>query len=116
MNEDRALRKWFEKKLSYSIRKWFVDQVVTAKSPETRRRRAGHLVERLMETMEAECDLPPMMHLAFARHPGSEKAWRKKTEIQRRHDLLAIFHYRTPESRLNRLERLIRSLSGNDTE
>jgi uncharacterized protein YdeI (YjbR/CyaY-like superfamily) len=115
LNEDRTLRKWFEKKLSYSIRKWFVDQVANAKSPQTRLKRAERLAERLLETMEAEYDLPPMMRLAFARHPGSEQAWLKKTETQRRLDLLAVFHYRTPESRLNRLERVISSLSESDT-
>ncbi len=60
--------------------------------------------------MDAEHDLPPMIRLAFARHPGAEQAWRKLTAIQRRQNLLAIFYYRTPESRLNRIEKLIAKL------
>jgi uncharacterized protein YdeI (YjbR/CyaY-like superfamily) len=106
LNEDRALRKWFDR-LSYSIRKWLVDQVADAKSADTRRRRAERVAENVMEAMDAEHDLPPMMRLAFARHPGAEQAWRKLTETQRRHNLLAIFYYRTPESRLNRINKLI---------
>ncbi len=51
-----------------------------------------------------------MIRLAFARHPGAEQAWRKLTAIQRRQNLLAIFYYRTPESRLNRIEKLIAKL------
>ena len=116
LNEDRALRKWFEKKLSYSLRKWFVDQVANAKSPDTRRKRAERFAECLMEIMEAEYDLPPMIRLAFARHRGSEQAWLGKTETQRRHDLLSIFHPRTLEARMNRLERVIRSLSDSTGE
>ena len=106
LNEDRALRKWFDR-LSYSARKWLVDPIADAKTPDTRRKRAERVAENVMEAMDAEHDLPPMMRLAFARHPGAEQAWRKLTETQRRHNLLAIFFYRTPESRLNRLNKLI---------
>jgi uncharacterized protein YdeI (YjbR/CyaY-like superfamily) len=106
LNEDHAVRKWFDR-LSYSIRKWLVDLVADAKSPDTRRKRAERVAENVMEAMDAEHDLPPMMRLAFARHPGAEQAWRKLTEIQRRNSLLAIFYYRTPESRLNRVNKLI---------
>lgn len=109
LNEERALRKWFDR-LSYSTRKWLVDQVEGAKSPETRRRHSERLAENVMEAMEAEHDLPPMIRLALARHPGAEQAWKKMTDIQRRHNLLAIFYYRTPESRLKRLERLIETI------
>ena len=106
LNEDRALRKWFDR-LSYSVRKWLVDQIADAKSADTRRRRAERIAENVMEAMEAEHDLPPMIRLEFARHRGAEQAWRQLTENQRRNNLLAIFHYRTPESRTNRLKILI---------
>jgi len=106
LSEDRALRKWFDR-LSYSARKWLVDPIADAKSLDTRRKRAERVAETVMEAMEAEHDLPPMIRLAFSRHPGAEQAWRKLTETQRRHNLLAVFFYRTPESRLNRLNKLI---------
>jgi uncharacterized protein YdeI (YjbR/CyaY-like superfamily) len=106
LNEDRALRKWWER-LSYSARKWLVDPVADAKSPDVRRRRAQRVAENVMEAMDADEDLPPMIRLAFARHPGAEQAWRRLTDHQRRHNLIAIFHYRTPETRLKRIETLI---------
>jgi len=111
LNEERALHNWFDR-LSYSIRKWVVDQVANGKSPETRQNRAERVAESLMAAMDAEQDLPPMIRLAFSRHPGAEQAWRNLTAIQRRQNLLAIFFYRTPESRLNRIEKLIAKLPG----
>jgi uncharacterized protein YdeI (YjbR/CyaY-like superfamily) len=109
LSEDRALRSWFDR-LSYSIRKWLVGLVADAKSPDTPRKRAERVAENVMEAMDAEYDLPPMIRLAFARHPGAEQAWRKLTETQRRNSLLAIFYYRTPESRLNRVNKLIEKI------
>jgi uncharacterized protein YdeI (YjbR/CyaY-like superfamily) len=106
LDEDKALRKWFDR-LSYSIRKWLSDLVAGSKSADTRRKRADRVAEQVMEAMEAEHDLPPMIRLTFARHPGAEQAWKKMTPIQRRNGLLAVFYYRTPESRMRRLERLI---------
>ena len=106
LNQDRALRKWFDR-LSHSIRKWLSDLVAQAKSAHTRRKRADRVAEQVMEAMDAEHDLPPMIRLAFARNPGAEQAWKNMTVIQRRHGLLAVFYYRTPESRMKRLEKLI---------
>ena len=106
LNEDRALRKWFDR-LSYSVRKWLSDLVAEAKSAGTRRKRADRVAEQVMEAMDAEHDLPPMIRLALARHPGAEQAWKEMTPIQRRHGLLAVFYYRSPESRMRRLEKLI---------
>jgi uncharacterized protein YdeI (YjbR/CyaY-like superfamily) len=113
LNQDRLLRKWFDR-LSYSARKWLVDQIENAKSADTRRSRAERVAENVMQAMDAEHDLPPMIRLAFARHPGADQAWRDLTEHQRRHNLLAIFKSRTPESRLNRVERLIDSMLEKD--
>jgi uncharacterized protein YdeI (YjbR/CyaY-like superfamily) len=106
LNEERALRKFWDR-LSYSVRKWLVDPVADAKSPDTRRRRAERVAENVMEALDAEHDLPPLIRLAFARHPGAEQAWKRLSETQRRHNLIAIFYYRAPESRLKRIEILI---------
>ncbi len=105
LKEDRRLKKWFDS-LSRSARKWLSDMVSEAKSPETRRRRAQRIAEQVMAAMEAEHDLPPMVRLAFSRIPGAFQAWQKMTERQRRHNLLAIFYYQTPESRQRRIERI----------
>jgi uncharacterized protein YdeI (YjbR/CyaY-like superfamily) len=113
LNQDRALRRWFDR-LSYSIKKWLCDLVAEAKSQETRRQRAGRVAEQAMEAMEAEQELPPMIRTAFQGHPGMEQAWRSMTEIQRRNNLLAIFYYRTPQSRLKRIEKLIHTKTARD--
>jgi uncharacterized protein YdeI (YjbR/CyaY-like superfamily) len=106
LDEYKVLRKWFDR-LSYSIRKWLSDIISEGKSADTRRKRANRVAEQVMETMEAEHDPPPMIRLAFSRNPGAEQAWKEMTPIQRRHGLLAVFYYRTPESRMRRLEKLI---------
>ena len=106
LNQDRTIRKWFDR-LNFSMRKWIVDYVSNAKAADTRRKRAGRIAEQLLETMEAELELPPMIRLAFNRNPGAEQAWRSMTETQRRHNLLGIFYRRTPQSRMQRIQTMI---------
>jgi uncharacterized protein YdeI (YjbR/CyaY-like superfamily) len=106
LNQDRAVRKWFER-LNFAIRKSLVDYVSDAKAADTRLNRANRVAEQILESMEAELELPPMMRLVFNRHPGAEQVWRSMTETQRRHSLLSIFFRRTPQSRMQRIERLI---------
>jgi uncharacterized protein YdeI (YjbR/CyaY-like superfamily) len=100
LKQDRRLKKWFDT-LSRSARKWLSDLVGEAKSP----------AEQVMQAMEAERDLPPMVRLAFSRIPGAFQAWNKMTARQRRHNLLAIFYYKTPEARLRRIERIFQEPS-----
>jgi uncharacterized protein YdeI (YjbR/CyaY-like superfamily) len=106
LNHDRTIRKWFDG-LNFSIRKWIVDYVSDAKAADTRRKRADRITEQLLETMEAKLELPPMIRLAFNRNPGAEQAWRSMTETQRRHNLLGIFYLRSPQSRMQRIQRII---------
>jgi uncharacterized protein YdeI (YjbR/CyaY-like superfamily) len=106
LNQDRTIRKWFDR-LNFSIRKWIVDYVSDARAADTRRRRADRIAEQLLETMEAELELPPMIRLAFNRNPGAEQAWLSMTETQRRHNLLSLFHLRTPQSRMQRIQTMI---------
>jgi uncharacterized protein YdeI (YjbR/CyaY-like superfamily) len=106
LNQDRSIRKWFDR-LNFSIRKWMVDYISDAKTADTRRIRAGRIAEQILETMEAELELPPIIRLAFNRNPGAEQAWRSMTETQRRHNLLSLFHLRTPQSRMQRIQKMI---------
>jgi uncharacterized protein YdeI (YjbR/CyaY-like superfamily) len=106
LNQDRRMRKWFDR-LSHSGRKWLSDLVDNAKAAETRRQRAERVAETVMEAMEAEMELPPLIRMVFNRHPGAEQAWKRMTERQRRGELLAIFYSRTPQSRIKRIEKLI---------
>jgi uncharacterized protein YdeI (YjbR/CyaY-like superfamily) len=104
--EDRALRRWFDR-LNYSTRKYLVDSVTEVKSAEARVRRAGHLAERLLETMEAEHELPPLLRTAFARNPQAYAGWKRMSVLQRRGHLLGIFGYRDPKSRARRMAKML---------
>ena len=104
--EDRSVLRWFDK-LNYSIRKWIVDWITDVKSVDARSRRCEQVAEQLMSTMEAERELPPMLQLAFARNPRAHEGWKQMSPIRRRGQLLAIFYYRTPESRARRLSKVI---------
>ena len=105
-SQDRALRRWFDN-MSFSIRKWICDQVAQPKNVETRVRRAERIAEQLMNTMEAELELPPILKAAFARDPRALEGWQKMTPTQRRYTLLSIFHYRNPESRERRIRMML---------
>jgi uncharacterized protein YdeI (YjbR/CyaY-like superfamily) len=105
-NRNPRLRKWFDR-LSYSIRRWMSDMVSGMKSPETRRRRAERIAGQIMEAMDAERELPPMIQGAFQKNPEIATAWKQMTDIQRRNTLLAIFYYQTPQSRLRRIGKIV---------
>jgi uncharacterized protein YdeI (YjbR/CyaY-like superfamily) len=104
---ERELRKWFEKSLSPSDRKWIGLFIGQAKSAETRERRAEQMAERLMLTMEGEVETPPLLRRAFQQHPQAEQGWKAMTAVQRRRQLLGIFYYRTPESQEKRVGQMI---------
>ena len=104
--EDRSLLRWFDK-LNYSTRKWIVDWITNVKSVEARVRRAEQVAEQLLSTMEAERELPPMMQLAFTRNPRAREGWEQMSALRRRGQLLAIFYYRTPDSRARRLAKVV---------
>ncbi len=104
--EDRAFLRWYDK-LNYSTRKWITDWITNVKSADARVRRAEQVAEQLMSTMEAERELPPIMQLAFARNPRAREGWELMSPVRRRGLLLAIFYYRTPDSRARRLDKAI---------
>lgn len=106
LNEDRSLRRWFDR-LSFSMRKWICDWLTNVKSPEARLRRAEQAAEQLLTTMEAERDLPPILKRAFAGDPRAYLGWQSMTPLQRRHQLLGVFHYRSPEARDRRIAKML---------
>ena len=107
LNEDRSFRRWFDEQLTFSMRKWICDWIVNVKNPASRLRRAEQVAEQLLTTMEAELDLPPVLKLAFARDPRAYQGWLSMTPLQRRHQLLGIFYYRSPESRDRRIAKML---------
>jgi uncharacterized protein YdeI (YjbR/CyaY-like superfamily) len=106
LSQDRSLRRWFDN-LSYSIRKWIGDWIVQPKSAEARARRAEQIAERLLATMEAEKELPPILKAAFARDPRAFAGWQRMSPSHRRHHLLGLFYYRSPEARDRRLAKML---------
>lgn len=106
MAGERALERWYDA-LNYSTRKDIAEWITEVKSAEARVRRAEQLAERLLSTMEAEQELPPLLRLAFARTPRALEGWQRMSPSQRRAQLLAIFYYRSPEARARRVAKAV---------
>jgi uncharacterized protein YdeI (YjbR/CyaY-like superfamily) len=97
------------------MRRFIGNSVTAVKQPATRLRRAEQVVEHLMETMEAEIDLPPLLRQAFGRHPEAALAWQRLTPSNRRRQLFGIFYYRGHDARLRRIEKMIAEITRNDS-
>ena len=104
--QDKAFRRWYDQ-LSYSIRKEIQDWIEQVKGDEARVRRAEQIAERLLATMEAEHELPPILRVAFARNPKAAEGWERMSLLRRRRHLLGIFGYRSPEARARRVNQAI---------
>jgi uncharacterized protein YdeI (YjbR/CyaY-like superfamily) len=105
--EDRKLRRWFDD-LSSSMRRWICNWVAGPKSAAARERRAGEVAERLLITMEGDRELPPVLKAAFARDARALAGWNRMTLNRRRHELFAIFYYKSPEARARRIAKTMR--------
>lgn len=106
LSEDKALTRWYGK-LSNSMRNEIVKWVSGVKSTEARLRRAQQITERLVATMDAERDLPPILAVAFARDRLAEEGWQAMSASQRRGQLMAVFYYQSPEARARRAAKVI---------
>jgi len=104
LKQSRRLQKFYQG-LTPSTRTEIVRWIAEAKQQETRARRAEQCAERLMETMEAEIELPPIIRKALARNPQAAEGWSRMPPSHRRMHLLGIFYYRNLESRLRRIEK-----------
>jgi len=98
----------FNKSRKNDMARW----VLQGKQPETRQRRAQQLAERLMETLEAERELPPMIAMALRQNPLAREKWESLSSSHRRQCLFSIFYYRDPESRARRLAKAIEEMTG----
>lgn len=105
LEEDRAFATWVGA-LPYSFHKWFADLIAQPKSAAARARRAEQAAEQLFSAMEAERELPPAVKLAFSHDPRALAGWNLMTPTRRRGLLIAIFHYRSPDARARRLEKV----------
>jgi uncharacterized protein YdeI (YjbR/CyaY-like superfamily) len=106
LKTEKKLAKFYEglsEPMRWEIVKW-IDGV---KSAEARQRRAEQIAERLMLTMEGEKELPPVLEVAFRRVPAARKGWDAMTKVVRRRNLMAVFHYQSPEAREKRVRKVV---------
>jgi len=106
LGEDRSLHRWYDK-LNYSTRNDIAKWITEPKGAEARARRAEQIAERLLAVMEAERELPPVLQVAFARHPRAREGWDLMSASRRRGHLFGIFYYRTPDGRARRIDRML---------
>jgi hypothetical protein len=106
LDEEPGLREWYDGLTEYTRReigKW----VLGVKGDAARMRRAEQMAERLLATMEAERELPPLIATAFRLRPKARAGWERMTAVQRRNALMAVFYYQTPEAREKRLGKVL---------
>jgi uncharacterized protein YdeI (YjbR/CyaY-like superfamily) len=115
LGQSKRLLKFFES-LNPSRRHEIAKWIAQCKTSEARKRRSQRLAERLMETMEAERELPPMMQLAFRQNPKAGEQWERMSPSHRRAHLFSIFYYREPEARMRRLAKVIEEMLGRKPE
>ena len=79
LEDESGLREWYDGLTEYwrrEIGKWVMD----VKSDEARMRRAEQMAERMLSTMEAEAELPPVVERACRARPRARASWRSHRE------------------------------------
>jgi len=107
--QSKQLQKFYES-LNFSSRRYIALWVEEGKHAETRRRRAEQIAERMMETMEAERELPPLIRVALQHNPKARAGWELMSRTHRRSHLMGIFYYRNPEARARRLAKAVEEM------
>jgi uncharacterized protein YdeI (YjbR/CyaY-like superfamily) len=115
LGQSKRLLKFFES-LSPSRRNEIAKWITQCKTSEARTRRSQQIAERLMETMEAERELPPIMQVALRQNPRAAEQWERMSPSHRRAHLFSIFHYRTPEGRARQVAKAIEQMLGRKPE
>lgn len=109
LDDEAGLRPFYDSLTEYTRReigKW----ITSVRTDASRMKRAEQMAERLLATMEAEIELPPLIAAAFRRTPKAHAAWNKLTPLQRRHQLMAVFYYQSPEARERRVGKVVTML------
>ncbi len=109
LQESKRLSKFYDS-FSYSMRQYMGRWVGEGKKAETRQRRAEELAERLMLTLEAERELPPILQIEFNRNPKARAGWEIMPPGHRRSHLMGIFYYKTPEARGRRMAKAVQEM------
>jgi len=111
LGQSKRLLKFFES-LNPSRRNEIAKWLALCKTSEARTRRARQIAERLMETMEAERELPPILQLALRQNPKAAEQWERMSQSHRRAHLFRIFYYREPEARTRQVAKAIDQMLG----
>jgi len=115
LDDEPGLRPLYDSLTEYTRReigKW----ITSVKTDVSRMKRAEQMAERLLATMDAEVELPPLIAAAFRRNPKARAAWDRLTQLQRRQQLMAVFYYQTPDARERRVEKIIAMLLESQTK
>ena len=115
LDDEPGLRPLYDSLTEYTRReigKW----ITSVKTDVSRMKRAEQMAERLLATMDAEVELPPLIAAAFRHNPKARAAWDRLTQLQRRQQLMAVFYYQTPDARERRVEKIIAMLLESQTK
>jgi uncharacterized protein YdeI (YjbR/CyaY-like superfamily) len=107
--QSKQLQKFYES-LNFSTRRYIALWVEEGKHQETRRRRAEQIAERMMETIDAERELPPLIQVALQHNPKARAGWELMSRTHRRSHLMGVFYYRNPEARARRLAKAVEEM------
>ncbi len=99
-------RRWYDK-LNHSTRNDVAKWITDPKGANARVRRAEQIAERLLNVMQAERELPPILQVAFARDPRAHQGWEAMSVSRRRGHLFGIFYYRTPDAQHRRIDKML---------
>jgi uncharacterized protein YdeI (YjbR/CyaY-like superfamily) len=109
LRQSKTLERYYQS-LNYSTRREIAKWVTEGKHRETRRRRSDQMAERLMQVMEGERELPPLLQSALQRNPIARAGWDLMPPSQRRWHLFGVFGYRNPESRARRVTKAVEAM------
>ncbi len=109
LRQSKPLERYYQS-LNYSTRREIAKWVAEGKHGETRRRRSEQMAERLMQVMEGERELPPVLQAALQRNPQARAGWDLMPPSHRRSHLFGIFYYRNPESRARRVAKAVEAM------
>jgi uncharacterized protein YdeI (YjbR/CyaY-like superfamily) len=94
----KRLQEFFDS-LEPSQQEFINRSIVEARKKETRKRRATRAAELLMEVMEAERELPPLISRGFACNPDARRGWERMSPVLRRKYLMHILRSPYPDTR-----------------
>jgi uncharacterized protein YdeI (YjbR/CyaY-like superfamily) len=109
LRQSQRLKKFYES-FNPSTKRDIARLISGIKSSAARKRRVEQFAERLLETMEAERQLPPLIERSLAQNPLAREGWKLMPPRLRRSHLLGIFGYRSPDSRARRLQKAIQEM------